>query len=79
MEYPLKLSRQEGKVLCRVILERLRTAVDDKLRDNQAGSVEKHAVRTRSTLRIIVEQSIEWNSLYVIFEKAFESLDRESL
>ena len=36
-----------------------------------------------ATLRIIVEQSIEWNlSIYVNFvdyEKAFDSLDRETL
>ena len=73
-----------GKVLCRVILERLRTAVDDKLRDNQAGfRRERSCTDQIATLRIIVEQSIEWNSsLYVNFvdyEKAFDSLDRETL
>ena len=64
-----------GKVLCRVILERLRAAVDDKLRDNQAG--------LRRERSCIDQQSIEWNSsLYVNFvdyEKAFDSLDRETL
>ena len=36
-----------------------------------------------ATLRIIVEQSMEWNSAlyvnFIDFEKAFDSLDRESL
>ena len=49
-----------GKVLSRGILERLRTAVDDKLRDNQAGfRREKSCTGQIATLRIIVEQSIE--------------------
>ena len=75
-----------GKILCRVILERLRTVEDDELRDNQAGfRRERSCTNHIATLRIIVEQSIEMecnSSLYVDFvdyEKAFDSLDRESL
>ena len=73
-----------GKVLNRVVLERLRVAVDPNLRENQAG-FRKGRSRTDqiATLRIIIEQSIEWNSaLFVNFidlEKAFDSLERESL
>ena len=57
------------KVLCRVILERLRTAVDGKLGDHQAGFRRDRSCTDQiATLRIIVEQSIEWNSsLYVNF------------
>ena len=44
---------------------------------------ERSCTEQNVTLRIIVEQSSEWNSsLYVNFgdyEKAFDSLDRESL
>ena len=73
-----------GKVLSRVILERLKEAVDGRLRDEQAGFRPKRACTDQiATLRIIVEQSLEWNSsLYVNFvdyEKAFDSLDREAL
>ena len=73
-----------GKVLNRVILERLKGPVDRTLRDQQAGfRPGRSCINQITTLRIIVEQSIEWNSpLYVNFvdyEKAFDSLDRESL
>ncbi|KAK2193911.1 hypothetical protein NP493_6g07016 [Ridgeia piscesae] len=68
-----------GKVLNRVILDRLKTGVDAKLRDHQAG-FRKDQI---ATLRIIVEQSMEWDSsLYINFvdyEKAFDSLDRDTL
>ena len=75
-----------GKVLSRVILERLRTAVGDKviIRYNQARfRRERPCTDQIDTLRITLEQFIdhEWNSfLYVNFvdyEKAFDSLDRE--
>lgn len=54
------------------------------LEATKLASVEKDPAWNRDvTRRIIVEQSIEWNSsLYVNFvdyEKAFDSLDRESL
>ena len=73
-----------GKVLNRVILERLKTAIDSKLRDEQAGFRSNRSCTDQiATLRIIVEQSLEWNSpLYINFvdyEKAFDSLDRETL
>ena len=73
-----------GKVFNRIMLERLKTAVDKKLRDHQAGFRKKRSCTDQiTTLRIIIEQSLEWNaSLYVTFvdfEKAFDSLDRKSL
>ena len=73
-----------GKVLSRVILERLKGPVDHTLRDQQAGFRPSRSCTDQiTTLQIIVEQSIEWNSpLYVNFvayEKVFDSLDRESL
>jgi len=73
-----------AKVLSRVILERLGAAMGDKLRDNQACfRRERPCTDQIDTLRIILEQSIEWNSfLYVNFVdngKAFDSLERKSV
>ena len=58
-----------GKVFNRIMLERLKTAVDKKLRDHQAGfRKERSCIDQITTLRIIIEQSLEWNaSLYVTF------------
>jgi hypothetical protein len=73
-----------AKIFNRVILERLKGPVDKKLRDQQAGFRKDRSCTDQiATLRIIIEQSIEWNSpLYINFvdyEKAFDSLDREML
>ena len=73
-----------GKVFNRIILERMKGEVDETLREEQAGFRQDRSCTDQiATLRIIVEQSIKWNSsLYVIFvdyEKAFDSLDRETL
>ena len=73
-----------GKIFNRVILNRLKNAVDPKLRDNQAGFRRGRSCTDQiATLRIILEQSLEWRSpLYVNFvdyEKAFDSVDRTSL
>ena len=73
-----------GKVLNRIILERMKGEVDKTLREEQAGFRQDRSCTDQiATLRIIVEQSIEWNSsLYVNFvdyEKAFDSLDRDTL
>ena len=72
------------KVLNRIILERLKAAVNRQLRDNKAGfRQERSCIDQIATLRIIIEQSLEWNfSLYITFIdfiKAFDSLDRDSL
>ena len=68
-----------GKVLNRIIVERMREAVDEILRDNQSRSKSDQI----GTLRLIVEQSFEWRTpLYINFidyEKAFDSLDRNTL
>nr|KAG5693510.1 hypothetical protein BaRGS_006212 [Batillaria attramentaria] len=73
-----------GKVLNRILLERMREAVDPMLRDQQAGFRKNRSCADQiASLRIIVEQSLEWNSpLYINFidyEKAFDSVDREAL
>ena len=73
-----------GKVLNRVILDRVKDAVDPQLRDQQPGFRRNRSCADQiSSLRIIIEQSLEWNSpLYINFidyEKAFDSVDRQTL
>ena len=73
-----------GKVLNRILLERMKEAVDPKLHDQQAGFRRNRSCADQiASLRIIVEQSLEWNSpLYINFigyEKAFDSVDRETM
>ncbi|VDO92593.1 unnamed protein product [Schistosoma margrebowiei] len=66
------------------MLDRMKDAVDAELRDQQAGFRKDRSCTDQiATLRIIVEQSVEWNSsLYINFidyEKAFDSVDRRTL
>ena len=73
-----------GKVFTRILLERIKEAVDGQLRDNQAGFRKNRSCTDPiAALRIIVEQSIEWNSPLLVnfidFEKAFDSIDRNTL
>lgn len=73
-----------GKVLNRIILLRLQQAVDATLSNQQAGfRKDSSCIDQIATLRIGIEQSIEWNtSLYINFvdyEKAFDSFDRNTL
>ena len=73
-----------GRIFNRILLERMRNAVDNNLRDNQAGFRPNRSCTDQiATLRIIVEQSLEWSSpLYINFvdyRKAFDSLHRNSL
>ena len=73
-----------GKVLNRVLLERMKEAVYPKLRDQQAGFRRNRSCADQIvSLRIIVEQTLEWNSpLYINFieyDKAFDRVDRETM
>ena len=59
-------------------------AVDEALRDEQAGfRKDRSYIDQIATLRIIVEQTMEWSSplylLFAHFERALESLDREAM
>lgn len=58
-----------GKVLSRIMLERLKTALDKTLRDEQAGFRQDRSCTDHiATMRIIIEQSLEWQSpLYATF------------
>ena len=52
-----------SKVLTRIILNRMKVAVDKALRDEQAGfRKDRSCIDQIATLRIIAEQSIEWSS-----------------
>ena len=73
-----------SKVLTRVILERMKEALDKELRPEQAGFRQNRSCTDQiATLRIIIEQSIEWQSplysTFVDFEKAFDSVDRSTI
>ena len=73
-----------GKVLNRVILDRIKDAVDPQLRDQQAGFCRNRSCADQiASVRIIIEQSLKKNSpLYINFihyEKAFDSVYRQTL
>ena len=80
----IMLLSMPGKVFYIIILERLTNEVDNILKDHQAGFRQgRGCIDHIATLRIIVEQSLEFDSsLYINFvdyEKAFDSLDRDTL
>ena len=80
----IMLLNMASKVFCRVILEGIKTALDEKLREEQAGfRAGRGCMDQIATLPIVVEQSIEWqSSLYINFidfEKAFHSISRDVL
>ena len=73
-----------GKVFNTVILNRIKDAVDNTLRDELAGFRKNRSCTDQiAALRIIIEQSHEWKSPLIInfidYVKAFESIDRATL
>ncbi|VDO59757.1 unnamed protein product [Schistosoma curassoni] len=73
-----------GKVFNRVLLNRMKEAVDAQHRNKKAGYHKDRSCTDQiATLRIIVEQSVEWNSSPYInlidFEKTFDNVDRRTL
>lgn len=73
-----------NKVLSTVLYDRLSSVLDSTLRREQAGFRPGRSCTDHiNTLRIIVEQSNEWQSplhlLFVDFERAFDSLDRNMM
>ena len=73
-----------GKVLGRIIIERVRNGVDRRLRKEQAGYRKGRGTTDQIfILRNIIEQVSEWQATlylnFVDFEKAFDSIHRESL
>lgn len=73
-----------SKIFCRVILNIMKDAVDKVLRNEQAGfRSSRNSTDQIATLRIIAEQSVEWqSSLYINFidfEKAFDSVNNNGM
>lgn len=73
-----------SKILAKVIIRRISTAIDSKLRDEQAGfRAGKSCSDQIFALRNIIEQCTEWQrGLYlnfIDFEKAFDSIHRNTL
>ena len=73
-----------GKVLSRIMLERLKAALDKRLREEQAGFRQDRSCTDHiATMRIIIEQSLEWQtplySIFVDFQKAFDWVNRDLL
>ncbi|VDO65500.1 unnamed protein product [Schistosoma margrebowiei] len=73
-----------GKVFNRVLLHRMNDTADAQLRDQQAGFRKDRSCTDQiTTLRIIFDQSVGWNSsLYINFidyKKTFGSVDRRTL
>ncbi|XP_078381358.1 uncharacterized protein LOC144664104 [Oculina patagonica] len=66
-----------------MLLERIKSGVDEKLRKEQAGLRSKSSTTKQNMLRNILDHAKEWRTgLYVHFvdfEKAFDSVHRESL
>ena len=78
------LTSVPGRILSRIILNRIKRKVDEKLRPNQAGfRSNRSTIDQITTLRIIIEQSKEWNSdlfiNFIDYAKAFDSIDRPCL
>ncbi|CAH1248758.1 Hypp8389 [Branchiostoma lanceolatum] len=73
-----------SKVFCRILLKRIDSVIDPKLREEQAGFRKGRGCADQLfALRNIIEQCVEWNSPLLInfidFQKAFDSVHRESL
>ena len=73
-----------SKVFCRILLGRIETAIDKKLRQEQAGFRKRRGCTDQIfALRNIIEQTLEWNCpLYINFidfKKAFDSIHHDTL
>ena len=73
-----------SKIFGRVLISRIKKGVDNILRKEQAGFRENRSTIDQIfTLRNILEQVNEWNATlythFIDFEKAFDSMHRESL
>lgn len=71
-----------SKVLSKIILYRIQGAIEDTIRGEQAGFRRgTSCVDQITSLRIIVEESVEWRKplfmTFVDFEKAFDSINRQ--
>ncbi|CAC5375496.1 unnamed protein product [Mytilus coruscus] len=81
---PKEWLKVASEILCKTILSRNKDAIDQVLRDEQAGFRSNRSCTDQiAKLRTIIEQSVEWqSSLYinfVDFERAFDSVNREGM
>lgn len=72
------------KILMWIILQRMLKHIDPKLRPEQAGfRAGRSCIDQINSLRMIIEQSVEMRSplylLFVDYEKAFDSVDRDCI
>ena len=80
----ITLTSVPSKVFGRVLIDRIRDGVNSKLRDEQAGFRSgRGTVEQIFILLNIIEQVVKWLAtlyiMFVDFEKAFDSVHRESL
>ena len=73
-----------SKAFTKIVLNRIAETLEKTIRKQQAGfRANRSCVDHINTLRLILEQSVEWNSpLYILFvdyQVAFDSLDRGSI
>jgi hypothetical protein len=73
-----------SKILSRIILNRIKRHIDNKLRREQMGFREgRSCIDQVNTLRIILEQFNEYQSLlyfiFIDFEKSFDSINRNKM
>ena len=71
------------KIVATIIQKRLQ-CIEESLRDEPAGfRPNRSSVDQANTLRIVIEQSVEWRSplymLFVDFKKAFDTFKREAI
>lgn len=72
------------KILALIILSRIERQIEDHMREEQAGFRRNRGCTDQTnTLRIILEQSAEWNAplfiTFVDFERAFDTIDRSAI
>ena len=73
-----------GKVFSAILLNRLKAAIDGKLREEQAGFRSNRSCTEQIfVLRTVIEQCLEFQKSLIInfidFQKAFDSIHRETL
>lgn len=73
-----------NKIVASIIQTRISNAIDPVLRKEQAGfRPERSCIDHISTIRIIIEQSVEFQSplylLFIDFERAFDTLDQSRM
>jgi len=73
-----------GKVFCSMLFNRVKTHVDQRLREEQAGFRSGRSCTEQiPRLRNIIEQSRKWQKdvfvNFVYFKKAFDSIHRDTL